>query len=287
MFDIKTESRGLISHGTTACRGCGLEIIMRNIMDVLGPDTVFIIPPGCSSIFCGYGREVAMKIAGAQGNIENVAAICAGIRAGFDVQGNTSTTVVGFAGDGATLDIGIQALSGAMERRDRILYVCSDNEAYMNTGIQGSSSTPLGASTTTTPGGKPTMRKDLLRICMAHDIPYAATCTVSHLPDLRKKVQKAMSVDGPAVLHIHCPCPTGWGFNPAKSVEIARKAVQSGMWVLYEYENGKATITQKVKELIPVKDYVSLQSRFRFITDEQLEQVQKEATARYEQIAGE
>jgi pyruvate/2-oxoacid:ferredoxin oxidoreductase beta subunit len=106
-----------------------------------------------------------------------------------------------------------------MERRDRIIYVCSDNEAYMNTGIQGSSSTPLGASTTTTPGGKPTMRKDLLRIAMAHDIPYAATCSISNLPDLRKKVQKAMETDGPAVLHIHCPCPTGWGYNPRKTVD--------------------------------------------------------------------
>ena len=287
MVDIKTESRGLISHGTTACRGCGLELIVRNVIDVLGPDTVFIIPPGCSSIFCGYGREVPMKLAGAQSNLENVAAICAGIRAGFDMQGNTHTTVVGLAGDGATLDIGIQALSGAMERRDKILYICSDNEAYMNTGIQGSSSTPLGAKTTTTPGGKPTMRKDLLRICMAHDIPYAATCAVSNLPDLRKKVQKAKDTDGPAVLHIHCPCPTGWGYNPMKSVELARKAVQSGMWILYEFENGKATLTHRVKELIPVKDYVSLQSRFKGIIDEQLEQVQAEVAERYKQLAGE
>ena len=156
----------------------------------------------------------------------------------------------------------------------------------MNTGIQGSSSTPLGASTTTTPGGKPTMHKDLMRIAMAHDIPYAATCAISNLPDLRKKVRKAKDADGPALLHIHCPCPTGWFYDPSKTIELARKAVLSGLWVLYEYENGKVTITQRVKELIPVRDYVSRQNRFSKITEDELHVLQEYASARYKEITG-
>ncbi|SKC81006.1 thiamine pyrophosphate-dependent enzyme [Maledivibacter halophilus] len=275
MYDIKHKSKGLVSHGVSTCAGCGLELIIRNVLEVLGEDTIIVIPPGCSALFSGFGKETALKIPGFQGNLENTAACAAGIRAALNAKGNKDTTVLAFAGDGATVDIGIQALSGVLERKDKILYVCYDNEAYMNTGIQGSSSTPIHASTTTTPAGKVTNRKDLLQIAIAHDIPYAATASIHNVNDLKKKVEKAKNVDGPSLLHIHTPCPTGWRFNPAKSVEIARKAVQTGCWILYEYEEGKAKVNYKPKELMPVEEYTNLQGRFKGLKEDEKKKFQE------------
>lgn len=275
MHDIKHKSKGLIPHGMSACAGCGLELLIRKVMDVLGEDTIIIIPPGCAASFSGFGKETAIRVPGYQGNLENTAASAAGVRAALNAKGNTHTTVVGFAGDGGTVDIGLQSLSGALERRDKILYICYDNEAYMNTGIQASSSTPYLASTTTTPAGKPTGRKNLMQIAIAHDIPYAATASIYNIADLQKKVQKAKDTDGPSLLHVHTPCPTGWKYDPSKTIEIARVAVQTGCWVLYEYENGKATINYKPKELAPVESYIKLQGRFKGLTSEQIQDLQK------------
>lgn len=274
MHDIKHVSKGLIPHGMSACAGCGLELLIRKVMDVLGEDTIIIIPPGCAASFSGYGRETAIKVPGYQGNLENTAASCVGVRAALNAKGNTHTTVVGFAGDGGTVDIGIQALSGAMERGDKILYICYDNEAYMNTGIQASSSTPYLASTTTTPAGKPTKRKNLMQIAIAHDIPYAATASIYNLVDLKKKVQKAKDTDGPSLLHVHTPCPTGWRYDPSKTIEVARAAVQTGSWILYEYENGKTKINYQPKELAPIESYIDLQGRFKGLKEEQVKEIQ-------------
>lgn len=274
MIEIKTESRGYVAHGVSACAGCGMELIIRNVLDVLGQDTTLIIPPGCSALFCGFGRETGIKVSAFQGNLENSAAIATGIRAGYEVQGNDHTNVVAFAGDGATLDIGLQSLSGMMERGEDVLYICYDNEAYMNTGIQGSSATPAGAWTTTTPGGKNACKKDLLGIAMAHGIPYCASASIANIPDLRRKVQKAKDIRGPRLLHIFCPCPTGWGYEPAKSVEVARMAVQTGAWILYEYENGKVKVTVKPGELKPVGEYLKLQKRFKGMTEEEVRRFQ-------------
>lgn len=282
MHEIKHNSKGLIPHGVSACAGCGMELVLRNVLEVLGEDTIIIIPPGCSALFSGYGNETGIKIPGYQGNLENTAAGAAGVRAALNAMGNTHTTVVGFAGDGGTVDIGLQSLSGVLERRDKVLYICYDNEAYMNTGIQGSSSTPFLASTTTTPAGKPTGRKDLMQIAIAHDIPYAATASIHNLTDLKKKVQKAKDTDGPSLLHIHTPCPTGWRYNPAKTIEVARAAVQTGCWVLFEYEDGKITINSKPKELKPVEEYIKLQGRFKGLSSEQREELQKYTTEHYE-----
>lgn len=276
MIRLMTEADDYIAHGVSACAGCGMELILRNVLSILGEDVTVVIPPGCSALFCGFGKETGMRVSAFQGNLENTAAYAAGIKAGYEVQGNTHTTVLGFAGDGGTVDIGLQSLSGMMERGDKVLYICYDNEAYMNTGIQGSSSTPLAAWTTTTPGGKPTGRKNLLRIAMAHNIPYCASASVANIPDLRKKVQKAKDTDGPSLLHIHTPCPTGWGFEPALSIQISRLAVQTGAWVLYEYENGKLTLNQKPKELKPVAEYFRLQRRFKGVPAEMLDAVEAE-----------
>ncbi len=283
MFKIGTDTPDLVAHGVSACAGCGMELVMRNVLDVLGSDTVIVIPPGCSALFMGFGQETGLKIAGFQGNLENTAAYAAGIRAGLTAQGNAHTTVLGFAGDGGTVDIGLQALSGMIERGDRVLYICYDNEAYMNTGIQGSSSTPLGASTTTTPGGKLSGRKDLLQIVIAHGIPYAATCSVANIPDMRKKLRKAKEVDGPTVLHIHAPCPTGWAYHPSKSIEVCRAAVETGAWMLYEYEDGGYTVNYK-KPLKPLEGYLKLQGRFKRIKPEDIERAEAAIAKRYAQL---
>ena len=284
MYNLKTESKELVSHGVSACAGCGLELIIRNVLSVLGEDTVIVIPPGCSALFMGFGDETGLKIAGFQGNLENTAAYAAGIKAGVEVQGNTETTVLGFAGDGATVDIGLQALSGMIERGDKVLYICYDNEAYMNTGIQGSSSTPYAANTTTTPSGKLTPRKDLMKIVMAHNIPYAATASLANLNDLRKKVKKAKETDGPSLLHIHTPCPTGWFFHPSKSIEVSKAAVDTGAWMLYEFENGEVKLNFKPKDFKPLEEYFKLQGRFKGVTEEEVENAEDIIKNRYEEL---
>lgn len=284
MIEMKHEAKGYVAHGVSACAGCGMELIIRNVLDVLGQDTTIVIPPGCSALFCGFGKETGLKISAFQGNLENSAAYAAGIRAGYKVQGNNHTTVVAYAGDGGTLDIGLQSLSGMMERGDDVLYICYDNEAYMNTGIQGSSATPMGAWTTTTPAGKPVCKKDLLGIAMAHGIPYCASASVANIPDLRRKVEKAKEIRGPKLLHIMCPCPTGWGMPPAKSIEVCRMAIESGAWVLYECESGKVKVNSRQKELLPVKDYIRMQKRFRGMKEEALAAFQEQIQQNYERI---
>lgn len=284
MLKIMAESKGAVTHGVSACQGCGIEIIMRNLLEVLGDDTVLVVPPGCAALFSGCGPEAAVKVAGIQGNLENSAAIASGIANGFKHLGNEHTTVVAFAGDGATVDIGIQALSGAMERNENILYICYDNEAYMNTGIQASSSTPLAASTTTTPAGKPVNGKDLIEVVMAHHVPYAATASVANLPDLRRKIEKAKNIKGCRVLHIQSPCPTGWGYPFAKTIELAREGINSGAWVLLEYENGKVKLGRKPANLGNVEKYLKMQKRFRGITEEAAQQTKEHICARYEYL---
>lgn len=284
MLKIMAESKGAVTPGVSACQGCGIEIIMRILLDVLGDDTVLVVPPGCAALFSGCGSEAAVKVAGIQGNLENSAAIASGIANGFKHQGNEHTTVVAFAGDGATVDIGIQALSGAMERNENILYICYDNEAYMNTGIQASSSTPLAASTTTTPAGKPVNGKDLIEVVMAHHVPYAATASVANLPDLRRKIEKAKNIKGCRVLHVQSPCPTGWGYPFAKTIEVSREAINSGAWVLLEYENGKVKLGRKPSALGEVEKYLKMQKRFRGISEEAIQQTKEHVCARYEYL---
>ena len=274
MYKLNTTSRDLVAHGISTCAGCGLELIVRRILEVLGKNTVVVIPPGCAALFSGFGNETTLKIPGFQGNLENTAAYAAGIRAGFEMQGRDDITVLGLAGDGATVDIGIQALSGMFERGDKVLYVCYDNEAYMNTGIQGSGSTPLMASTTTTPAGKPAPRKNMLEIAAAHGIPYAASASVAYIEDLKKKVEKARLADGPSYIHVHTPCPTGWGYDPALSIEIAKAAVQTGAWVLMEIEYGDITLNSSVDKRKPIGEYLKLQGRFKHVSEADIQIIQ-------------
>ena len=263
MLTYKVQPKDAVSPGICTCQGCMIDVIFRNVLDILGEDTVLVVPPGCAAQFSGCGPEASVTVPGIQGNLENSAALASGIANGFKHQGNEHTTVCVIAGDGATVDIGLQSLSGAMERNENILYICYDNEAYMNTGVQGSSSTPLAAATTTTPAGKPVGSKDLFRICMAHGVPYAATASVADLADLRRKVQKAKEIRGCRVIHVMSPCPTGWGFQSGKTVEVAREALDSGAWLLLEYEAGKLRLGRRPKKLGDVRAYTGLQKRFR------------------------
>lgn len=273
MLTYDVQPRGAVSPGISTCQGCMIDVIMRNVLDVLGEDTVLVIPPGCAAQFSGCGPEGSVTVAGVQGNLENTAAIAAGIAAGYRHQGNDHTYVVGFAGDGGTVDIGLQSLSGAMERNDNIIYICYDNEAYMNTGVQGSSSTPYGASTTTTPAGKKVNSKDFMQIVMAHHVPYAASASVANIPDLRKKIEKAKQYRGCRVLHIMSPCPTGWGYKMNKTVEVAREAINSGAWVLMEYENGRLKLGKTPAKLGDAGDYFRLQKRFQGVSKEDMERI--------------
>ncbi|MBM3297734.1 MAG: pyruvate synthase subunit beta, partial [Candidatus Aminicenantes bacterium] len=201
--------------------------------------------------------------------------------------GDRETTVVGWAGDGGTFDIGLQALSGAAERNEDILYVCYDNEAYMNTGIQRSSATPYGAWTTTTPVKhfKSRPKKDIDAIMAAHRIPYQATASVAYPEDLVKKVKKAKDIKGTRFLHIYAPCPAGWKSRPEDTVKLAKLAVQTGLFPLYEMEYGeKCSLSIKVKERKPVADYARLQGRFRHLKPEELKLMQEETDARWQRI---
>ncbi len=277
--------KGFLAHGMTTCAGCTMELIARTVFDTLGEKTIVVIPPGCAAILAGYSLETPLELPVVMSNLEATAAFAAGIRAGLEAQGKNDVNVLGFAGDGGTADIGLQSLSGAVERGDRILYVCYDNEAYMNTGIQGSGSTPLGAWTTTTPGGKASRRKDLGLIMDAHGIPYVATASPAYLEDLAKKVAKAAATPGPSFIHVHTPCPTGWRFPTAKGIEIARLAVRTGMWVIYERVNGVLEVNIKPAKRLPVTEYLKTQGRFAGIGEEQVAAMQADVDRTWSQLA--
>ena len=223
---------------------------------------------------------------------ENSAAVASGVESGLKKLmekgriAQQDITVVAMAGDGGTSDIGLQALSGAMERGHNFVYICFDNEAYMNTGIQRSSATPFGAATTTSPAGKKSIgqfswKKDMPAIAVAHNIPYVATACPSYPFDMMEKVEKAAKTPGPAYVHILSVCPTGWRCPTDLTVRMGRLAVETGIFPLYEVENGKYTLNFDFPELRPVTDYMKLQGRFRHLSEDILEKIQKRVTADY------
>jgi pyruvate ferredoxin oxidoreductase beta subunit len=262
--------------GHRACAGCGEAIAIRIILKVLGPRTIVVNPTGCIEIISTPYPENAWKVPYIHNAFENAAAVASGVCSALNVlmkKGkikNEKINVAVFAGDGGTADIGLQALSGTLERRDPIIYICFDNEAYMNTGIQRSSSTPHCAWTTTSPPGTKSLgergwKKDMLRIVEAHQIPYIASASIGYPLDLAEKVRKA-SILLPSYIHLHVPCPTGWRFESSKTLKVARTAVQSGMFLLYEIENGVPKY-RKVKKRVKVEEYLRMQGRFRHLFD--------------------
>jgi len=268
----------LFTRGHTACAGCGAATAVRNMMKILGPDTVVVNPACCLLIFGATYPLVAWKVPFHHVAFENTAVCAAGVSRGLRMQGNDHTLVLGIAGDGGTADIGIQSLSGCAERNEDILFVMYDNEAYMNTGIQRSGSTPFGAWTTTTPvgkvkSGKENFKKDMPQIMMAHNVPYVATASVGHIQDFINKFEKAKKMKGFRYIQMFTPCPTGWRHDTAKTMEICKLAVDTGMWTLYESENGKFTINRKPK-MTPVAEYLKLQGRFRHMSEPDIQKLQ-------------
>ena len=263
--------------GHVGCPGCGATIAMRFVLKALGEKTMMVLPACCWSVIAGPYPQSALKIPVIHAAFETGGATATGVRAALDMLGDTETTVLTWAGDGGTFDIGFQALSGAVERNENFIYVCYDNEAYMNTGIQRSSSTPYGAWTTTTTGRdwKKLRKKNIVEVLVAHRIPYAATASIAYPDDLLRKAQKAKMMKGSRFLHIYASCPTGWRIPSEMSVKIARMAVQTNIFPLYEVEDGlRYTINYKPREYL-VREYFKLQGRFRHLTDQDLDQIQQ------------
>lgn len=270
--------RGLTYPGNLGCPGCGASIAINHALKGLGEKTVLVIPASCFAIMAGPYPMTALKVPILHTAFASAAVTAAGLRAGLDMRGDTETVVVAWAGDGGTFDIGIQSLSGTAERNDDIIFVCYDNEAYMNTGVQRSSATPFGTRTTTTPGvgWKKTRKKNIMEIMAAHRIPYAATANIAFPDDFIRKFAKARETKGGTrFIHVFSSCPTGWGVASSLSVKIARLASRTNIFPLYEIENG-TDWTLNFEGDLPVGEYLKLQGRFRHLTADDLEQIQVE-----------
>lgn len=273
----------LLSPGHTACQGCGAGLAMRLALKALGPDTILVVPACCWTVISGAAPRSSVGVPLLHSPFAGAAATACGVRAGLAARGNDHTAVVAWAGDGGTFDIGIQALSGAAERNEDILYVCYDNEAYMNTGIQRSGGTPAGAWTMTTPGagGSPRPKKDLDAILEAHHLPYQATATPAFAEDMVRKFQKARSVKGFRFIHVLAPCPPGWKYDPQDTVRLSRLAVQTGLFPLYEIEEGKFRLSVPVAKRKPLSEFLGTQGRFKSLSPEAGRAAQEEVDARW------
>ena len=266
--------------GNRACAGCGLGIVYRTALKALGKNTILVVPPSCLTVLQGLYPIAATKLPCINVTFASTAAAATGVRAAMRSLKKTNVNVVAFAGDGGTGDIGIQALSGACERGEDILYICYDNEAYMNTGVQRSGTTPQGVVTTTTPiKGKLQVKKDVPAIIAAHNIPYIATASAAYPLDLYDKVKKALTFVGPKYIHVHTPCPPGWGFDTRYTVKIGKLAVETGLFDLYEKDPSGFRLTDASQKLLtkprlPVVDYFKTQTRFKSLSEEMVVKLQ-------------
>ncbi|MBP7763923.1 MAG: pyruvate synthase subunit beta [Syntrophaceae bacterium] len=286
----------LFSCGHRACSGCAEVLSVRLMCKALGDNTVVASATGCMEIVSSMFPTTAWRIPWIHVAFENAAAVASGVEAGLKAlrkKGKIDDRyikVVGMAGDGGTMDIGIQALSGAMERGHDMIYVCFDNEAYMNTGIQRSSGTPMGASTTTAPAGKAssgqkTWKKNMPEIMVAHEIPYVATVCPSYPLDFIRKFEKARSIEGPSYIHCFSVCPTGWRSPSETAVSMGRLAVETGVFPLFEVENGHYRMSADMpKKLKPLRSYFKPQGRFRHLTDAEIDAIQERVTAEFNKL---
>ncbi|RLC91871.1 MAG: pyruvate synthase subunit beta [Chloroflexi bacterium] len=280
--------------GHRACIGCGEALAVRLVTKTLGRNVIISNATGCMEIVSSPYPTTSWRVPWIHTLFENASAVASGVEAALKIlnakgKRGDSPKVVAMGGDGATSDIGLQALSGAWERGHNFLYVCYDNEAYMNTGIQRSSATPYGASTTTSPAGKVSIgqtrwKKNLPAIAVAHNIPYVATACPSYPFDLIEKVKKAVAIPGPAYLHVLSVCPTGWRHATDLTIRIGRLAVETGVFPLYEVENGSYKLSMDFPKLRPVRDYLSPQGRFRHLHEEEIDRIQERVTAEYEKL---
>lgn len=278
-----------LAPGHRACPGCGSALAIRLALKALGRNVIISQATGCMEVTTTPYPQTAWRVPWIHVAFENAAAVASGVEVALKRLGKDDVKSVAIAGDGGTVDIGLQALSGMIERGHNCLYICYDNEAYMNTGIQRSGATPYGAWTTTTPIGK-VMRgedrpkKDIPAIVAAHGAPYVATASIGYPNDYINKIKKAASIKGPTYIHIHCPCPPGWRFSSEKTIEIARLAVQTGMWILYEIEGGEFRPTIKPPKRRPVGEYLKLQGRFRHLTDDDINKIQRIIEEKYKKL---
>ena len=272
MLEKKVSPRLEMSHlfasGHSACSGCGEALAARLVLWAAGPDVIATSATGCLEVFSSNYPNSAWGVPWIHSLFENSAAIASGVEAALRVTGKLDKVrVIAQAGDGGTADIGLQALSGMLERGHDVLFVCYDNEAYMNTGIQRSGLTPLGAHTGTSPSGQlssgnPTLKKDMPQIALAHRIPYMATASVGYPFDLEKKVKKALSIRGPKYMQIFSNCPLGWRHHPSETITLAKLVVETGLYPLYEYENGQLVSARRIARKKPVEDYLRPQGRY-------------------------
>lgn len=289
-IDIIRDSADMVSPGISACQGCGGELILRRVLQIAGKNTIVCVPPGCmaGSGVVGWNYDSGMKIPVHIPLLDNTASFMTGLSHIYQRQGREDVNIVAVAGDGATADCGFQSLSGAAERGEKMLYVCYDNEGYMNTGYQRSSTTTQGSRTSTTPigsrlSGKQQGQKYLPLIVAMHGAEYCAAATPANMKDLVEKIQKGLAASkrGFAYLHVFSPCPSGWSFPQDQTIEVAKKAVQSNMFPIWEKDSNGFKLNYVNKNPITVKEFASQIGKFRNLSDQQLQSIQKDVDERY------
>jgi pyruvate ferredoxin oxidoreductase beta subunit len=285
----------LFGPGHRMCTGCGPAAMARITMKALQKPAIVVNATGCLEVASSIYPDTAWKVPWVHTLFENTAAVASGIEASLRKEGKADAVdIVAFGGDGGTFDIGIQALSGALERKHDFTYICYDNEAYMNTGIQRSGATPYGAATTTTPAGskiagKMDAKKDLIGVCVAHGVEFAATASVAFWNDYITKVRRAAAVKGPAVIHVLAPCPLGWRFDTSQTIKLAKLAVQTRYFPLYEVEKGNYKLSMKVPNPTPLEEFLKPQGRFRHLFAPEfaknLEELKRQVESNWNRVA--
>lgn len=282
---VQNEEYEAIQPGHSGCPGCGLAMGMRMVLSALGHRAIVVIVPGCAAVITGPFPIYSMKVPVFHSAFEIAAPTGAGIANALKMQGKDDIPVLVFAGDGGTFDIGLQSLSGAADRNENFIYVCLDNEAYMNTGIQVSSSTPKHTWTGTTPLGKKSGRKKkIMDIMAAHGIPYAATASIGYPEDLTRKIKKAATIEGTRFLHLLVPCNTGWKIGDDMSPKVAQLSVETNIFPLYEIEDGIHVTLNHESKGLPVEKYLNLQGRYKHLSSEQIDDIQAETDRNWESL---
>ncbi len=288
--ELKRVDRGEpLNPGILSCQGCGAPIAMRHVLRALGKKTAVVIPACCWTIIDGAYPMHSLNIPVFHTAFETAASASVGVKAGLEARGFKDVNVIAWAGDGGTYDIGLQALSGAAERGDDIIYICYDNEAYMNTGIQRSGSTPLKAWTTTTPYTRPNPRpkKDIVGIMASHRIPYTATASVAYIDDLIRKIEKAKKFKGKGTrfILVYSPCPPGWRLPSSDlTIKVARLAVETNFFPLYEIEDGEKYTLSFIPDKKPLKEFIKIQGRFKHFSDQDIEEMEKGVEEHFERL---
>jgi len=285
---VNLSEEEFVHPGNRACSGCGLSIVYRMGLKALGKNTILVVPPSCLTVLQGLYPVASTKLPCVNVTFASTGAAASGVRGAMKALKKKDVNVAAWAGDGGTGDIGIQALSGACERGEEIIYICYDNEAYMNTGVQRSATTPQGVLTTTTPiKGKLQTKKDVPAIIAAHGIGYVATASAAYPVDLYDKVKKATTIAGPKYIHVLTPCPPGWGFETRYTIKVGKLAVETGLFDLYEIEGSEFKLTGASQKLLgkkrrPVSDYFKAQGRFKSLDAELVENVQRQVDAKWQ-----